>query len=402
MNSKNTTPPEIENEFDRLIELSEMDIEYDEIKDYLSDLNKLAAKITNTPISFVNLIDSYTQWTVSHEGFELDQMPREESVCQFTITEEEDFEVHDLSKDERFNKKSYVTDEPNLRFYYGVPLTTRDGHNIGALCVLDKTSKVLDPEKKEFLKLIAGEVVKRLEFLKEHNTLKQKIDELKQSKKKVGHDIRGPLGGIIGLTDVIRDELDADQAGDILKMIDLIKKGGQSVLELAEEIMKQSDEKDEPDANEFSTATFLEKLKELYLPQAKTKNIELLFEDHCAEESIFFPKTKLTQIVGNLISNSIKFTPEEGQVRVVADIKDAETEKRSLFIQVEDTGVGISPEKKKEILSGQQTSEKGTQGEKGYGFGLTLVNHLIEKADGRLHIDSEPGEGSRFEIHIPV
>ncbi|MBC7398959.1 MAG: GAF domain-containing protein [Mucilaginibacter sp.] len=149
-----------ENEMNRVMTLTDFDIDYTNHQDTFKDLAKLAAKVAGTEISLVNLLDTYTQWTISHHGMEIDQMPREESVCQYVLMGTEGFEVPDLSNDDRFKDKFYVTDEPNLRYYYGVPLKT-NGDTLGALSVLDNQAKNITPEKAELLKIIADEIVNR-------------------------------------------------------------------------------------------------------------------------------------------------------------------------------------------------------------------------------------------------
>ncbi|HET8865190.1 MAG TPA: sensor histidine kinase, partial [Gracilimonas sp.] len=72
-----------DNEFNRLLKLSEYDLDYSEIQHKLDDLTRLAAFVAGTPISLINLLDNTTQWTVSNVGLDLFQMPREESVCQY-------------------------------------------------------------------------------------------------------------------------------------------------------------------------------------------------------------------------------------------------------------------------------------------------------------------------------
>jgi signal transduction histidine kinase len=112
-----------------------------------------------------------------------------------------------------------------------------------------------------------------------------------------------------------------------------------------------------------------------------------------------FPKNKLLQITGNLISNAIKFTPNGGKVSVGLDM-DISNSKYNLNIKVQDSGEGISEEKIDNILNGSASSEQGTEGEKGYGFGLQLIKHLISGLNGKLNITSTPGEGSVFEVMI--
>jgi len=394
------------NEFERLIELSELDLDYTNLEENLEDLTQLAARIVGTEVSLINLIDSYTQWSVADYGMDIQQAPREESVCQYTILEDDSLEIKDLSKDERFKRKSYVENDPNLRYYYGVPLETSGGAHIGALCVLDTEPKDVAPEDKELLKMIAKQVVRRLEALKKIKDLEERVDDLNQKKRKISHDLRNPLSGIVGLADIMEDEVKNERVKEVLELVEMIKKGGNSLLELVEEIMDQEDSeaKQEPGKNEFSCQSFADKLKEMYQPQAKSKGVNLNINAKDSADEVFFPKSKLLQIVGNLITNSIKFTDHEGlvDVQITVNRTNGDTENNQLFIRVKDTGVGMKEDKVQEILQGEATSEGGTKGEKGYGFGMSLVKHLVDKAEGSIQIDSELGEGTQFKIVLPV
>lgn len=393
------------NEIERIQELTDLDLDYSDLEKYFKDLNKLAAKITGASISFVNLIDSYTQWSISRTGIDLEQMPREESVCQFTITKNDDFEVFDLSKDPRFADKFYVSGNPNLRYYYGVPLKTKSGANIGALCVLDSSIKQIDQDKKELLKIIANEVVNRISFLKEKKDLVDELARMKSLHHEVIHDIRGPISGIIGLTELI--ELDPslyEKRSDLLEMISLIKKGGESVIDLAEEIMNQyATSKKTPNEYEFNCETFCKKLVKLYAPQARFKGVKLAIHSVGELDNIFFPKAKLLQIVGNLISNSIKFTSEGDKVNVeLSVVKKGVNALNVLKVAVKDTGIGISQEKIEQIFNNADFTTIGTKGEKGFGFGLSLVTHLVNNANGSIEIYSKVGQGTTFSIEIPI
>jgi hypothetical protein len=102
-------------ESDRLLQPSDYDLDYDGLEGNLKDLARLVAKVAETDVSLINLIDSYTQWSVATEGVPAIQMPREDSVCQCTIMDDQSFEVKDLSKDKRVKDKSYVKEDPNLK-----------------------------------------------------------------------------------------------------------------------------------------------------------------------------------------------------------------------------------------------------------------------------------------------
>ncbi|MFC5283683.1 GAF domain-containing sensor histidine kinase [Pedobacter alpinus] len=387
------------NELDRLLNLSEFDLDYSNLEDSLKDLTKLAAKIAGTEISLINIVDSLTQWTISSHGIDLKQMEREDSVCQYTILDNVPFEINDLSLDDRFKEKFYVKDTLNLRYYFGIPLTTDKGHNIGALCVLDDFAKAINPEKIELLKIIADEIVNKLKAIKVIENLKNKIQENTETHKRVAHDIRGPIGGIISLAQVISMQGEENNLEEVLMFINLIQKSGNTLLELADEILSV-EQFNKIKSDEFNLLMLKEKLETLYAPQVYNKciNFEININKEIAEVPFF--KNKLLQIIGNLISNSIKFTPLNGTIKVDLNLAEEDNHKH-LKIKVSDTGVGMNDAAIAEILDGTAVSTDGTSGEIGYGFGLALVKHLIASLKGTLNINSTLNEGTVFEISIP-
>jgi signal transduction histidine kinase len=389
----NTLLPIPANEMDRLKTLAGLDLDYTALADNLRSLSKLAAKIAGTDVSMVNLLDSYTQWTISSHGMNVEQMDREESICQYTIMEQDHLEV-DLMADNRFKDKFYVTGDLQLRYYYGVPLRAGNGCHLGALCVLDKQLRVLSPEKEEMLQIIAEEIVNRLEALKLVESLRRQVGEVSESQRRIAHDIRGPVGGIIGLARIVSEQGDDNTMNEVLQFINLIQKSGHSILELADEILSV----DRPftikeaklDSDEFNQIVLKEKLLKLYMPQAINKKLQ----------AVPFLKNKLLQVIGNLISNAMKFTPAGGKVTVHLDL-DILALGTVLQIKVEDNGVGMCSDKKAQILHGKGDTTIGTEGEKGYGFGLSLVKHLVDSLKGTMQITSEQGSGTSFVINIP-
>ncbi len=395
--------PMPEKEMERLLALTDFDLDYSNLQENFKDLTKLAAKVSGTDISLVNLIDSYTQWTVSSHGLLLGQIPREDSVCQYTICEAESFEISDLKEDDRFKDKAYVQGEPNLRYYFGLPLKSDDGHNLGALCVLDKNPKTLQPEKIELLTIIADEIVNRINSIKVIELLKLKVKESKDTKLKIAHDIRGPLSGIIGLAQIVSEQGDKNKLEDVLNFVNLIQRSSLSILDLADEILRAEKKlltKTELKQNELNLLAFKEKLEKLYLPQTITKNLELTITTSEGSDTIPFLKNKLLQITGNLLSNAIKFTPVNGKINIDLGLV-VNKEEHALHIRISDTGVGLSPAAIEHILSGSTNTTEGTDGEQGYGFGLSLVMHLIKSMNGTCTIESNMGEGSVFNIVLP-
>ncbi len=395
----NNSIPIPENELARIMSLSNLDLDFTNLEDSFKDLTLLATKVTGTEISLINIVDSYTQWTIANQGIDLQQMPREDSVCQYTLMSQQPFEVKDMSIDDRFSSKYYVNSPGGLRYYYGLPLQIAKGLNIGALCVLDTQVKALSPEKVELLEIIAQTVVKRLKSIQALEQLNAKLAESNAAKKKAAHDIRGPLAGIVGLSELITDQGAATNVPELMEYIGMINKSGRSLLELAEEILSEDQQQTLADS-EFNLPLFKEKLLKLYQPQAKVKALDFEVYLEAGNETVPFSKNKLLQIAGNLISNAIKFTPERGKVVVSLGLV-INADEKLLNITVNDTGVGIDADAVERIIIGKAESTPGTQGEKGYGFGLSLVSHLVEALNGKITVSSSPGSGTRFEVLLP-
>lgn len=396
--------PSPDNEWQRVIELADYDLDISALQDKFQDLTKLAAKVTRTDISLINLIDSYTQWSIASHGLEVVSMPREDSVCQYTILEPDSLEVKDLQLDQRFAQQWYVADAPHLRYYFGIPLKSSQGTHIGTLCVLDPKVKALDPEKIELLQIIAGEVINRLTTLREVQYLKRQVAQLNEAKKRVAHDIRGPLGGIISMAELINSSGSAITLAEIVELMELMQQSSQSLLELTNEILLNDDKWLHHQQNSSSHDVFHQvrlkaTLEKLYTPQAMAKGIDFSVSTDATTELLPFSRNKVVQIAGNLISNAIKFTPHQGCVRVSTQLAD-EGAYNLLRLVVDDSGQGMPREQVAAILKGEGTSSQGTAGESGYGFGLPLVKHLVEALNGALSICSTPGQGTCFEVNL--
>lgn len=388
-------------EYNRVKGLMELDLDYENLQDEFQNLNRLAASIADADISLVNLIDSYTQWTVSHFGMGVQQMPRGESVCNYTIREEDPLEITRLDKDPRFKDKFFVAgngSDFNFKYYYGIPLTMESGENIGALCVLDKDEKEMTPEKIQQLQLIALEIVEHLKLKKQLKTLRLEVFESLKINNKLAHDIRGPLTGIQGLSEIaLEDELAKIEMRSYFKMIG---KSSNQLLDLTKDILNSKKAGKNPGVQKIRIKELGDKIIQLYQPQATYKNI--LIEVHIPEtdEQKFVYLDNLLQIIGNIVSNAIKFTPSNSKV-ILSLSKGISNEIETLRIQVEDSGSGFSAEKIRNILDGKGISSMGTSGEIGFGLGLKLVKSMVEEMGGDFNISSVENSGGRLQMIIP-
>jgi signal transduction histidine kinase len=145
-------------------------------------------------------------------------------------------------------------------------------------------------------------------------------------------------------------------------------------------------------------------------PLAERKRIDLSFAVGPGLEAVEQDQAKVQQILANLLSNAVKFTPEGGQVEVVARRDpDGDTAATEFVVEVLDTGVGIAEEEQQTIFEKfrqgrvfQQGDDAMTREFSGTGLGLSIVRELCRLLGGDVTVESQLGRGSRFTIRLPL
>jgi PAS domain S-box-containing protein len=166
------------NETARLKALQEYAIMDTEPEEAFDELTRLAARICDVPVATISLIDATRQWYKSKVGMDMVETPRDISFCNHTIQEKELLIIPDATKDARFASNPYVLGNPNVRFYAGVPLQSREGYGIGSLCVVDLQPKVLNADQINALEMLGRQAVSQLELrrrLREHQEALQAL-----------------------------------------------------------------------------------------------------------------------------------------------------------------------------------------------------------------------------------
>jgi GAF domain-containing protein len=140
-----------ENEDVRISTLRSLNILDTNPEERFDRLTRLAKRLFGVPIALISLIDVNRQWFKSQQGLVLSESPRSTSFCGHAILGDDILIVSDALLDERFYDNPMVTDDPQIRFYAGVPLFVHNGSKVGTLCLIDRDPRSLSDEDKELL-----------------------------------------------------------------------------------------------------------------------------------------------------------------------------------------------------------------------------------------------------------
>lgn len=397
---ENTDFPVPENETERLKALAR----YESLTSAPADessfkrLATLAAHICSLPISFINLITKEDQFTKSCYGFHGATGPRKASICQFTIMQDDIFEVHDVAAHEVFGNNPYVENELKIGYYVGVPLKTPDGYNIGTLCLIDQRPNAINDMKKHTLRVLAQEIVSQFELKAARARLEQNNKEKDELIRIVSHDMRNPLMGIVGFAEYLQNELENDDQKEIAATI---QQAGQSILSIVNTLLDSEYIKKEAfrlNAVKTNIAALTEEVISLVQPFIMLKNQQLNV-DLSAQLAWSVDPEKWKQIVGNLLTNASKFTPIKGIINIRAEVDE---HGRMLMLEVTDTGRGMDEELLNKLFSGNKSILRiGTEGEASSGIGMPTIKRYVDLHGGNISVTSRPEEGTKVTLRIP-
>ncbi|MDD3218732.1 MAG: transporter substrate-binding domain-containing protein [Lachnospiraceae bacterium] len=218
---------------------------------------------------------------------------------------------------------------------------------------------------------------------------------------RMSHDIRTPMNAIIGMTELAKDEDEADNVKEYLKDID---DSSHFLLGLINDILDLSkiesgalSLKPEP----YYLGEMRKHISSVIEPLMKEKHIEYVERVPAEPICILADPLRLKQIVFNLLSNSAKFTPEGGFVELMVEAQELENEQYKILIRVRDSGIGISEEFLPHIFDSfaqERTNMNATV--QGTGLGLSIVKKLVEKMNGTIEVKSKLGEGTEFMVEV--
>jgi signal transduction histidine kinase len=217
----------------------------------------------------------------------------------------------------------------------------------------------------------------------------------------MSHELRTPLNSIIGFSNILKDKKHGDLNENQTRYISNVLKSGKHLLKLINDILDLSKIEAGKMGYEPENMNLTETVDEvvtLMQPMANKKDIELTSNIESEDIEIFADKVKFKQIMYNILSNAIKFTPQKGKVTITSQLVGDNIE-----ISISDNGIGIPDEKFQSIFDPfKQVDSSSTRKYGGTGLGLAIVNRYVKMHGGSIRVESEPGMGTTFTLAIPV
>lgn len=320
--------------------------------------------------------------------------------------------VADISSDPR--SAGFPEGHPVMGSYLGVPITYA-GEVLGRLYAADKLeAPEFSPEDEKALSALAAHIAvaitntrlftqideSRASALKANEELAEASRAKSDFLASMSHELRTPLNAILGFTELMLDDELRIDAAKRRHYMETVHESGRHLLGLINDILDLS--KVEAGRMDLHTEVFdamlaIQEVLMTVKPLAERGGIRLEVEagEPCP---IWADRGKIKQILYNLVSNGIKFTPEGGQVSVLCRRVDDE-----LQLTVADTGVGIAPKDQERIFDAfQQLDSSIERRHQGTGLGLALVKRFVELHGGRIKLESVPSKGSRFHVFLPL
>ncbi|GHU70200.1 hybrid sensor histidine kinase/response regulator [Bacteroidia bacterium] len=241
-----------------------------------------------------------------------------------------------------------------------------------------------------------------------HNEIeasKKHTENLLASREKlmlmISHDIKAPISSILGYLELMKSDLFSDEYNGF---INNMRHSAVHILDLVRNLLEfhsLESKQQKKDVLRFSPYLLLTEIYQSFLPEAFKKGLQYDFEsDIDQKETYISDPYRIRQIVNNLISNAIKYTPQKGQIVLSARL-DKSKHPIQMIISVKDNGPGIKETDSKRIFNEYQRLGSAN-GIEGVGLGLHIANRLVKILGGSISVESKVGKGSTFKLILPM
>ncbi|HEU4540074.1 MAG TPA: GAF domain-containing protein [Jiangellaceae bacterium] len=304
--------------------------------------------------------------------------------------------------------------DPHLRILFeagwrslaAVPML-REDQIVGCLIVRRKQVGGFSQDTLRMLETLATQSALALLNAQLYRELKEQSLELQEASRhkseflaSMSHELRTPLNAVLGFSEVLLERMFGEINERQEEYLRDIYSSGRHLLELLNEILdlsKVEAGRMELEYSEFDLRAFLDDAASMLRERALAHGIQLSVDVDTDVGTVYSDELRLKQVVLNLLTNAVKFTPDGGSVTIWAQRHGSQID-----ITVTDTGIGIAETDRERIFESFQQGGRGPSREEGTGLGLTLSRRIVELFGGRMWLESEVGRGSRFGFSLPT
>jgi signal transduction histidine kinase/ActR/RegA family two-component response regulator len=303
-----------------------------------------------------------------------------------------------------------ILDSQNPRFVrtaagatLAAPITGR-GRRIGVLAVMGRRAPLFASDDLDLVQLLAEQAAIVLDGARLYGDLASANRELSQATKvkseflaNMSHELRTPLNAILGFSGLLSEQLNGSMSDKQKRFIRNIHEAGEHLLDLINDVLDLS----KVEAGRLDLRPEIVTLDVLLEPVAAAGRTAaqakgVLFAMEAVTGQLFLDPTRVRQILFNLVSNAVKFTPSGGHVTLRGFIDG-----RELSFEVADTGIGIPDGARDRVFGVFERFHEGRSEAPGTGLGLALTKRLVEQMNGSISFESEEGSGTTFHVQLP-
>ncbi|MBI5668109.1 MAG: HAMP domain-containing histidine kinase [Chloroflexi bacterium] len=308
----------------------------------------------------------------------------------------------------------YLPHVPGMRAQMSIPLISHD-RPIGILNIQTSRPELFTPEVFEFVQLLAARIAVAADnarmyeqlrsWLMELKGLYDKVSELEKVKtdmiRMAAHDLRNPLHNIQSAVELIRHDLPPDIRQDKEPLFDIVRQSIDRMRKITTDILsleRIEQSAQVPVRQPVNLCAIARQVCEEYQPQAAQKQLHLTVTTYPDTVQVPGDEAQLYEVIANLVSNAIKYTPERGQVEVTLLAEDAQA-----VLEVRDSGYGIPESAQARLFQPFFRAKTDETSEvEGTGLGLYMVKRIVERHGGKMRFSSVYGQGSIFGFELPL
>ena len=216
----------------------------------------------------------------------------------------------------------------------------------------------------------------------------------------MSHDIRTPMNAIVGLTALMENELDEPEK--LADHLGKLKSSGQLLLDIINNILDMSrieSGKTTLTIEPMDLSHQLDQLNTMIFSQANVKKQTFTVSTHIQHKNLLADPTRLNQVLMNILSNAVKYTPQGGHIRFEAEELPRNDHYAKYRFIVQDDGIGMSAAYQKTLFDPFTREEKsGTNKVQGTGLGMAITKSIVDLMGGTIRVESATGKGTRFEV----